>query len=47
MQNNLDIKTGRVYSAKRPKIIRYPLKDIFITIDKLFILTASLFNTIA
>ena len=47
MQNNLEIKTGRVYSAKRPKSSASPLKEIFITIDKLFILTASPFNTIA
>ena len=29
MQNNLEIKTGRVYSAKRPKIIRLPFEGDF------------------
>lgn len=29
MQNNLEIKTGRTYSAKRPKIIRLPFEGDF------------------
>lgn len=44
MQNNLQAESIQLNAQKSSAS---PLKEIFITIDKLFILTASLFNTIA